>query len=162
MGRTADIHRPMSVSPPEPRKRFYDLWRDIVDTPFPEKLDERRLCGLTQFGFEILEAGGFIEKTPSHLEPNTRMFRIDEPVRRALIIWYEASPTLNTADPYNVNLLADGTHSAVVADLKAAFYRSRSRHTGSSSGTPTLSTNSPDRRWVPDNRLNCARFTYNA
>ena len=131
--RVADIHRLMMQSPPELRRRFYDLWRDIFDTPFPEKPQERRFCELTQPDIEVLEARGVIEKAPPHLEPNTSMFRIDEPEkqRARIITWtqrvndirYEASPALNITDPYKVILLADGTHSAVVADLKAAFYQ---------------------------------------
>ena len=128
------IHKLMAVSPQHLCARFYALWEDIFDTPLPdEEQTRRRFCELAEEDIDVLLARGVIEEAPQHCDTNTSMFRIDEPEKKRarIITWtqrvndikYEASAELNITDPFKVILLADGMHSAVVADLRAAFYQ---------------------------------------
>ena len=129
----ARVHELLREAPQELRDAFYRLWHDIFVAMPPTVPPGRTYSKLLDSDITTMLENGIIEVAPPNTVPTTRVFRHPEPEkgRARIITWtvwindipYTASPALNIAPPDRALLQAEGMHSAVVADLKAAFYQ---------------------------------------
>ncbi len=130
---TGNVHDLLRRAPAEMRKRFYELWHDLFYRQPPEAPPADTFSMLEQGDIDDLLQHRIIEPAVDSLVPNTSMFRVLEPEknRARIITWtqwvntidYRASQYLSISPPERPILTAEGMHSAVVADLKAAFYQ---------------------------------------